>query len=140
MAGENDDAASKTEEPSAKKLSDARQRGEVVKTPELSSLLSLTAAFAVVAIGGGYLATDMAHKLQPFLAHPDAMRLDGAGGALESTGNHEPERWSDAVARGLRRLCGAPFRSVPCRTPGKGGRNRPRPIRCAARPRRGSHP
>ncbi len=80
MAGENDDAASKTEEPSAKKLSDARQRGEVVKTPELSSLLSLTAAFAVVAIGGGYLATDMAHKLQPFLAHPDAMRLDGAGG------------------------------------------------------------
>ena len=79
MADDND-AASKTEEPSSKKLSDARAKGDVVKTPELSSLASLSAAFAVVAFGGSWLATDMVAKLQPFLAHPDAMVLDGAGG------------------------------------------------------------
>ena len=79
MADDND-AASKTEEPSGKKLADARARGEVVKTPELSSLLSLSAAFSVVLMGGGWLATDMMRKLIPFLAHPDAMVLDGAGG------------------------------------------------------------
>ena len=79
MADDND-AASKTEEPSSKKLSDARAKGDVVKTAELGSLASLSAAFSVVLLGGGWLATDLATKLTPFLAHPDAMVLDGAGG------------------------------------------------------------
>jgi len=79
MADEND-AASKTEEPSAKKLADARKRGEVVKTQDLSSLMSLTAAFGVLAIGGGWLATDMTTKLAPFLASADAFVLDGPSG------------------------------------------------------------
>ena len=79
MADDND-AASKTEEPSAKKLADARKRGEVIKTPDLSSLMSLVAAFSVVVAGGGWLARDMMAKLVPFLAHPDAMSLDGSGG------------------------------------------------------------
>jgi flagellar biosynthetic protein FlhB len=77
---EDNDAASKTEEPSGKKLADARRRGEVVKTPDLSSLMSLVGAFSVVAVGGGWLAQDMMTKLTPFLAHPDAMSLDGSGG------------------------------------------------------------
>jgi flagellar biosynthesis protein FlhB len=79
MADDND-AASKTEEPSAKKLSDARERGEVIKTQDLSSVMSLTASFAVLAIGGGWLATDMTQKLVPFLASADAFVLDGASG------------------------------------------------------------
>jgi flagellar biosynthetic protein FlhB len=79
MAEEND-AASKTEEPSAKKLADARERGEVIKTQDLSSLMSLTAAFGVMAIGGGWLATDMTTKLVPFLANADAFVLDGYSG------------------------------------------------------------
>ena len=79
MADDND-AASKTEEPSSKKLADARKRGEVVKTPDLSSLLSLVGAFSVVAVAGGWLAQDMMTKLVPFLAHPASMSLEGSGG------------------------------------------------------------
>lgn len=79
MADDND-AASKTEEPSAKKLADARKRGEVVKTPDLPSLMSLVAAFSVILAAGGWLARDMTAKLTPFLAHPDAMSLEGPSG------------------------------------------------------------
>ena len=79
MAEEND-AASKTEEPSAKKLEDARKRGEVVKTPDLSSLLSLVGAFSVIAVAGGWLAQDLTAKLIPFLAHSASMRMNGMSG------------------------------------------------------------
>jgi flagellar biosynthetic protein FlhB len=77
---EDNDPASKTEEPSAKKLEDARRRGEVIKTPDLSSLLSLVGSFAVIAVAGGWLAQDMVAKLTPFLAHPASMRMDGPSG------------------------------------------------------------
>src|SRR5688572_3419492 len=74
------DAASRTEEPTPRKLQQAREKGDVAKAPDLAPLASLAAAAAVIAIFGGRLARDMALALLPFLAHPDQIALDGMGG------------------------------------------------------------
>ncbi|HEY3697437.1 flagellar biosynthesis protein FlhB [Phenylobacterium sp.] len=76
----DNDAASRTEEPTPRKLQQAREKGDVVKTPDLAPLASLTAAAAVLAIGGGYLTRHLAVALLPFIAHPDEMSMRGLGG------------------------------------------------------------
>ncbi|HSV03315.1 MAG TPA: flagellar biosynthesis protein FlhB [Phenylobacterium sp.] len=73
------DAASRTEEPTPRKLQRAREQGDVVKTPDLASLASLAAVAAVIAISGGALARNLAAALVPFLARADAIRLQGDG-------------------------------------------------------------
>jgi flagellar biosynthetic protein FlhB len=77
---DTNDAASKTEEPTPRKLQQARERGEVVKTPDLASLASLSGAAAVVALAGGWLCRNLTATLTPFLASPDAMSFEGHGG------------------------------------------------------------
>ncbi len=76
---DTNDAASRTEEPTPRKLQQAREKGDVAKTPDLAPLASLLAAASVLAVGGGYFAQQMAVGLLPFLDHPDAMRLTGGG-------------------------------------------------------------
>src|SRR5258708_1563950 len=77
---DTNDGASRTEEPSSRKLQQARERGEVVKTPDLAAMASLTAAASVVALGGGWFADHMIAALKPFLAEPETMVLGGQGG------------------------------------------------------------
>src|SRR5687768_12521655 len=79
MADEND-AASKTEEPTPRKLQQAREKGDVPKTQDLATLASFAAAASVLAISGGWMARNMAAGLLPFIAHPEAMSLEGHGG------------------------------------------------------------
>lgn len=81
MAEENE-AASKTEEPTPRKLEQAKQKGDVVKTQDLGALASFAAAATVIAICGGWLSQRMAYALLPFLSHPEAMSLTH-GGAVE---------------------------------------------------------
>jgi flagellar biosynthetic protein FlhB len=73
-------AASRTEEPTPRKLQQAREKGDVAKTPDLAPLAALAATAAVIAIFGGKLARDMAMGLLPFIAHPDQIALEGQGG------------------------------------------------------------
>jgi flagellar biosynthesis protein FlhB len=77
---DSNDAASRTEEPTPRKLQQARERGEVVKTPDVAPLASLAAVATVVALSGGYLSRNLMSAMTPFLAHPDAMSFDNAGG------------------------------------------------------------
>lgn len=79
MADEND-AASRTEEPTPHKLQQAREKGDVAKTPELPQLMSLAAAVGVVAMAGGWMCRNLAAQLLPFIAHPDAISLQNLGG------------------------------------------------------------
>jgi len=74
------DAASKTEEPTPRKLEEARKKGEVVKTPDLASLASLAAAASVVALAGGWMSRNLAAALTPFLAHPDQISFANGNG------------------------------------------------------------
>jgi flagellar biosynthetic protein FlhB len=76
MADEND-AASKTEEPTPQRLQQAREKGEVVKTQELPQLASLAATCSVLAVMGGWICRNLANQLLPFLAHPDAIAMTG---------------------------------------------------------------
>jgi flagellar biosynthesis protein FlhB len=77
---DTNDATSRTEEPTPRKLQQARERGEVVKTPDLASLASLSAVAAVVALGGGWLSRNLTETMTPFLANPDSMSFEGHGG------------------------------------------------------------
>ncbi len=74
-----DEFAAKTEEPTPKKLSDARKKGDVAKSMDIPQLASLAGAFGVMAIGGGWFLRDMAMHLLPFVAHPDEIELSGQG-------------------------------------------------------------
>src|SRR4051812_16240532 len=79
MAEENE-GASKTEEPTPRKLEEARKKGDVVKTPDLSALASLAAAATVVALAGGWMSRNLAQDLLPFIARPETMSFAGGGG------------------------------------------------------------
>lgn len=76
------DAASRTEEATPRRLEQAREKGDVPKTPELPLLASLAAAVTVVAIAGGWICRNLANALLPFLAHPDSIVLEGGGGVV----------------------------------------------------------
>ena len=52
----DDSAADKTEEPTSKKLSDARKEGQVAKSQELISGAMLFALFICIKLFGGYIA------------------------------------------------------------------------------------
>ncbi len=80
-----DESAAKTEEPTPKKLADARKKGDVAKSMDIPQLASLAGAFGVMAIGGGWFLRDMAMSLLPFVAHPDEIELSGAGAMQVAT-------------------------------------------------------
>ena len=67
------DQESKTEEATPRKLEESRKKGDVAKSPDVASTMSLMGASAVIVFGGGWLATTMAEQLLPFIAAPHAM-------------------------------------------------------------------
>ncbi|MDP1616900.1 flagellar biosynthesis protein FlhB [Phenylobacterium sp.] len=77
---ENNDAASKTEEATPRKLEQSREKGDVAKTQDLAPLAALTFAAGTLAILGGWLAKTMTFALLPFIAHPEQIPLEGAAG------------------------------------------------------------
>jgi len=79
MAEEND-SGSKTEAPSQRRLTEARNQGDAPKSPDVSSFATLAAAGTVVLLSGGLAAQQMSTNLLPFLAHPDSIDLTGQGG------------------------------------------------------------
>lgn len=70
---EEKDQESKTEEATPRKLDDARKKGDVAKTPDLASWLSLLGASLVILVGGGWFTTHLAQELAPFIAAPHTM-------------------------------------------------------------------
>ena len=78
---EEPDSGSKTEEASPRKLEEARRRGEVPKSSDLTQWASLAGAVGVVAMAGGGMSTTLAQQLVPFIDHPQAFDLAGGGGA-----------------------------------------------------------
>lgn len=70
-----DQMSDRTEAPSSKRLSDARNRGQVVKSQDLSGVVDLLGALVVVVVFGGTIATTCAAILRRFLA-PDATGFD----------------------------------------------------------------
>jgi flagellar biosynthesis protein FlhB len=75
------DQGSKTEAPTARRLQQAREEGQVAKSPEVASFAALATGCIVLLLNGGNLARQVSLNLMPFIAHPDAIDLT-ANGAL----------------------------------------------------------
>jgi len=73
----SEDKGSKTEEPTQKKLDDARRKGDVIKSMDVPSWAALAGAFSVMAIAGGWMVSDLGKALLPFIARPDAFEVSG---------------------------------------------------------------
>jgi len=80
MAEDTSDPASRTEDPSAKRLADAREKGDVAKSPDVAPFMALAAASMVCLIYGADIARSISAELVPFIAHPDQFDLTGFGG------------------------------------------------------------
>lgn len=76
------EASQKTEEPTPKRLEDARKRGQVVHSREVANWLMLVAvAIVVVGLAPG-LMDSLGHTLTPFIERPHAFTV-GADGSIE---------------------------------------------------------
>jgi flagellar biosynthesis protein FlhB len=78
MAGEDDDSQ-KTEDPTSKRLSDAREKGQVPRSQEVSHWFMILALALVVGIFAPSLMSDVGGVLRAFLEQPHQITLDTAG-------------------------------------------------------------
>jgi flagellar biosynthetic protein FlhB len=70
MAAENEDGTEKTEDPTGKRLSEAREKGQVAKSQEVSHWFMLVGGGLVLAVLGQDAAVAIANRLLPFLERP----------------------------------------------------------------------
>ncbi|WP_308238134.1 EscU/YscU/HrcU family type III secretion system export apparatus switch protein [Phenylobacterium sp. J367] len=77
---EQNDGAEKTEEPTQRKLEQARAKGDVPKTPDFPQFMSFFAVAAVLAVAGGWMCRNLALELLPFISDPDGIDLSGQAG------------------------------------------------------------
>ena len=80
---EGDDDSQKTEEPTAKRLRDAEEKGEVVQSQEVKNLMMVTAATVVIGVWGGWIAQSVAQELFAHMSTIHLMDTDQVG-ILES--------------------------------------------------------
>ena len=80
MSGEAPDRESKTEEPTSRKLEQAREKGDGVKTMDLASFATLAASASVIIGAGEWMSRNLVAQLTPFFAHPQAMTFTGGSG------------------------------------------------------------
>ena len=76
---EDQDKSQQTEEPTAKRLEQAREQGDVVKSAELTTFIILGGGTLAIAMFGKYTAISLARTLSLFIERPEAMQVDGAG-------------------------------------------------------------
>src|SRR5690606_18178979 len=84
MAEQNED--DKTEEPTPRRLEQAREKGDIIYSPEVGAALSLVAATGIVAFMSGPVLAEMARSLIGFIAMPD--QLSAEPGALRAIAGH----------------------------------------------------
>ena len=74
---EGPDKESKTEDPTTRRLEEARKKGDVVKSMDVPQWASLAGVFGVLAIAGGWLLGGLSERLVPFIAEPHAFEMTG---------------------------------------------------------------
>jgi flagellar biosynthetic protein FlhB len=70
-----EDAEDKTEDPTDRKLSQAREQGNFPASQEIKIWAGLFGALAIVALFAPYMARDIMHLLVPFIEHPHAFPM-----------------------------------------------------------------
>ena len=77
--GGDDDDSQKTEPPTARRLEEARKRGQVVYSKEVSNFVALFTATLIVAGSGPLIMADLMDVLKTFLSDAHTYHVDGAG-------------------------------------------------------------
>ena len=77
MAEEQDDSQ-KTEEPTAKRLSDALEKGDLIKSQEIVSWMTLAAGALLLMVLAGPMSLSLAGLLKIFLEAPESIAADPA--------------------------------------------------------------
>ena len=75
---EEQDNSQKTEDPTQKRLEEARKKGDIAKSQDVPVWFLLLASAAIMA-GAGPLASSIAEPLAKLLDHPHAFRLTDGG-------------------------------------------------------------
>ncbi|WP_417454226.1 flagellar biosynthesis protein FlhB [Kiloniella sp.] len=81
---DDSDESQKTEEPTAKKLADARQKGDVPKSQELNSWFSFFGFLLFLSFFSVWISQELGATLAAFLERPDTIRLE-TGHIFEAT-------------------------------------------------------
>lgn len=77
MASDDADDSSKTEDPSPKRIEDARKRGDVSKSPEVVTWFMLAGTAAVLALMGPWTAMRLTQQLRTVMANADQYEIGG---------------------------------------------------------------
>lgn len=75
---EEQDESQKTEEPTAKRLADALEKGDVVKSQEIVNWMTIAAAALLLVVLGGPVARSLAGAMKVFLEAPEGFVTDPA--------------------------------------------------------------
>jgi len=76
---DDQDKSQQTEQPTQKRLEQAREAGDTVKSAEVSAFVLLAGGTLAIAMFGRSVAVGLAELLSQFLQQPDQMAVDGAG-------------------------------------------------------------
>lgn len=76
---ESEDDSSKTEEPSHKKLEEAREKGQIASTRELNHFFMLLAMLAFITTLAHTVSRDGINLLSPFITAPDQVEMSVGG-------------------------------------------------------------
>lgn len=76
---EDQDESQKTEEPTHKRLEDARKKGQIVRSREVNSLFILMVFGLIVTVFAPPLMRQTMEILLPFLSHPEELSVDAGG-------------------------------------------------------------
>jgi flagellar biosynthetic protein FlhB len=79
MAQESEDDSSKTEDPSQKKLEEARNKGQIVSTRELYHFAMLLAMLAMVISLGPTMGQEGFVMMAPLITAPESIEIDSGG-------------------------------------------------------------
>lgn len=77
MAGEDRDPSQQTEEPTARRLQQAQEQGDQIRSVEVQTLVILVGATLAVSVFGHSIAKGFVRDLKIFIAEPDRMATDG---------------------------------------------------------------
>ena len=76
---DDQDKSQQTEEPTAKRLEQAREQGDTIKSQEVNAFVLLAGGTLAIAMFGQYTAMGLVRALMVFLEQPDALNVDAPG-------------------------------------------------------------
>ena len=79
MAEDNQDDSQKTEEPTPRRLEQAREKGQVAKSQEVTHWFMILAAAMLIGVFGKSFAGGVATSLYKLVAQSHSIRVDGSG-------------------------------------------------------------